>query len=343
MVRAVLLACCLPVLAFGQQSDRSDTDPGLTSVPDIRFDEKIYDFGVSGQREKILHEFGFANVGEGVLIVKTVRSSCGCIATVLSSEEIRPGDRGAIKATFETGEYEGKQKKTIRVFSNDPDEPEIHLDITGVIKAEVAIEPEFVYFGDIGKGETVARTLKLIQIGEDELRLNRLEVAEKYFTARVSRLEGGQNKGFQIDVILGANAPVGRFAEAMTLHTNLKKHPRIDIPLYGNVLGRIRVKPQMMSLGTLKKGSVAPARLEVACTDHNGFSVMKAVPSAPCLAADVTRLEDGKFEITFRVRENAPSSRLAGEISVFTDDPDERLIIVPIYGLWTLAVFEASP
>ena len=335
MKRVVLLAWCFPLAAFGQESD--GPNPGLDSAaaPDIRFTGKTYDFGIAGQHEKIVHEFGFANVGKGVLVIKTVRSSCGCIATVASSKEIPPGEAGLIKATFETGRYKGKQKKTIRVYSNDPDEPEVQLEITGVIKTEVGLEPEFLYFGKVGKGETVTRTLKLIQIGTKELGLNRVEVSREYFTTRVSSLQGGQNRGFQVDVVLEADAPVGRFTEAMTLHTNLKKRPRIDVPLYANVLGRIRVNPQMMSLGTLKKGSVVGNRLEVVCADHGEFAVVKVVPNPPFVLADVIRVNDGKFEIRLKIDEDAPAGRLAGEIDIYTDDPDESLVKVPVYGLIT--------
>jgi len=324
--------CCLPVVAAWGLAGPKPVS-AEKNAPDILFDKKTYDFGVAGQHESIIHEFGFTNVGEEVLVIEAVKTTCGCIATVASAKEILPGERGVIKADFRTSKRKGKQRKTIHVHSNDPDEPQIELEITGVIKTEVALEPEFLYFGKVDKGETVTKTLKVIQVGDRELSLNRVETAEEYFTTRISGLETGRNTGHQIDVILRADAPVGRFSDVITLHTNLRKRPRIDVPLYGAVLGRIRVKPQMLSFGTLRKGGIVANRLEIVSADHNGFDVVRVVPSPPFISAEVTRADGGKlYEITLKVDENAPVGRVAGEIHIFTDDPDESLIKVPVYG-----------
>lgn len=325
--------CCLPVVAAWGLAGPKPVS-AEKNAPDILFDKKTYDFGVAGQHESIIHEFGFTNVGEEVLVLEAVKTTCGCIATVASAKEILPGQRGAIKADFRTSKRKGKQRKTIQVHSNDPDEPQIELDITGVIKTEVALEPEFLYFGEVDKGETVTKTLKLTQIGEQELKLNRVEVDGEYFANHVSSLEGERHRAFQIDVVLKTDAPVGRFADVITLHTNLRKRPRIDVPLYGAVMGRIRVKPQMLSFGTLRKGSVVANRLEVVSADHNGFDVVRVVPSPPFISAEVTRANGGKlYEITLKIDDNVPVGRVAGEIHIFTDDPDESLIKVPVYGL----------
>lgn len=343
--KVILAVSCFILVIFNQGCQDSFTSSSeQQDFPDLQFDERIYNFGVAGQQEKITHEYGFTNAGKGILTIETVKTSCGCVATLLSSKEIPPADTGVITASFETRKYKGEQVETIHVHSNDPDEPEIELKITGVIKTEVAVEPEFLYFGDVEKGKAITKTLKLIQIGAGQLGLNQVEAAEEYFVTHVSGLEDERHKGFKIDVVLRSDAPIGRFTEAVTLHTNVNKRPRIDVPVCGNVLGRIRVKPQMLSLGTLKKGSFAANKIETTSTDQKSYDILKVISNPPFFVTEVTRgKNDRDFKIAVKVDENAPAGRVGGEIYIYTDDPDQSLIKVPVYGIITNLYAVGSP
>lgn len=322
------LIFCLPVnLSFGGKNSSK------SAYPDIRFEERTYDFGIAGQQEEIVHEYRFKNIGKETLVIKSVSSSCGCIARILSPKTIPSGESGSIKVTFETRKYRGKHTKSIFVRTNDPDEPEIELEISGVIETEVAIVPEFLYFGEVEKGKTITKEIKLIQIGKEKLRLEKVDISAKYLSTHISNFKDEHNQGFKINVSLNPDtAPVGKIAEVVTLHTNLKKHPRIDIPVAGNVLGRIRVKPQMLSLGSVKKGEPASQKVEVTAVDKTDFQITKADTSLPFISTEVFR-NKGFVEITLKVDEGAPAGRLEGEISIRTDDPDQSLIKVPFYGV----------
>jgi hypothetical protein len=337
MRRLILMASWFILAISGQGcQSRYGFLPENEDYPDIHFEKKIYDFGIAGQQEKIVHNYAFKNAGKKPLIIEVVKSSCGCVATLVSSKEVPPGAAGVIEAIFETGKRNGQQRESIYVQSNDPDGPEIELEIVGIVKTEVAIDPEFLCFSDVEKGKTITKTLKLIQIGESELGLDRVEVANQYFSTHVSRFKDERHKGFEIDVVLRPDAPVGQLVEVMTLHTNLKKRPRIDVPIYGNVIGRIRVKPQMVSLGTLKKGSFAPCKIEVTCVDHEKYDILKVISDPPIFSSKVSRVKNnGEFEIVLKVDEGVPAGRVAGEIHIYTDDTDQSLIKVPVYGLIT--------
>jgi len=321
-----------PLVIFGQDIDSQKK----VFLPNIQFEERVYDFGIAGQQEKITHNYKFKNVGKGELVIKSVRAPCGCIATLVTSKRVPPGVTGVIKVTFETRKYKGKLTKSIFVYSNDPDEPKIELKISGVVKTDFALKPEFLHFGDVEKGETVTKTLKLIQVGQEQLTLNRVEAAREYFSTSISSFKDERHKGFKIDVSLKPSAPVGRLMEVITLHTNLKRHPRIDVPVWGNILGRIRVKPQRLSLGLIKKGSYSPKKIEVKATDQFDFKIVKVESNVPFLSTKVSEVKKSKrFEITLKVDKKAPAGRLRGQISIYTDDPDQALIKVPVYGLIT--------
>jgi len=89
-------------------------------TPTIYFPETQHDFGKVSEGEKINYTFRFVNKGQSELIIKDVKSSCGCTAALLSSSNIKPGQEGTIKVEFDTKNRSGKNSKTVTVRSNDP-------------------------------------------------------------------------------------------------------------------------------------------------------------------------------------------------------------------------------
>jgi len=93
------------------------------SVPTIYFPETQHDFGKVSEGEKVDYTFRFVNKGTSELIIKDVKSSCGCTAALLNSSSIKPGQEGTIKVEFDTKNRSGKNSKTVTVQSNDPIDP----------------------------------------------------------------------------------------------------------------------------------------------------------------------------------------------------------------------------
>jgi hypothetical protein len=84
-------------------------------------------------------EFKFTNAGKNDLILRHIRSSCGCTAVQQGNQGvgIKADESGSIKATFNSGSYKGKVTKAIYVYTNDPKNSEIVL----MLNAEVE-QPE---------------------------------------------------------------------------------------------------------------------------------------------------------------------------------------------------------
>ena len=93
------------------------------TVPVIYFPETQHDFGKVSEGEKVNYTFRFVNKGESELVIKDVKSSCGCTAALLSTSNIKPGQEGTLKVEFDTKNRSGKNSKTVTVQSNDPKDP----------------------------------------------------------------------------------------------------------------------------------------------------------------------------------------------------------------------------
>ena len=81
-----------------------------------QFDYTSFDFGTLNEKGgKVHHEFKFTNVGTSPLRVVNVITSCGCTSTNWIKTEIAPGEKGFVKASFDSDQRQGKFDKTITV------------------------------------------------------------------------------------------------------------------------------------------------------------------------------------------------------------------------------------
>jgi hypothetical protein len=117
--------------------DFSNVD--LKKAPKIEFDQIDYDFGEVTDGDIVTHKFTFKNTGKGDLIIRKVKSSCGCTATLVGDKVIKKGKKSYIEAKFNSrGRGGHKQYKTITVISNDPEHPQVILRLHGMVKRKDA-------------------------------------------------------------------------------------------------------------------------------------------------------------------------------------------------------------
>ncbi len=100
----------------------------------IYFPETQHNFGTVKEGDVLTYNFTFENKGTQPLIIKDVKSSCGCTAAIVSEKTLKPGQSGTIKVEFDTKGRLEKATKTIAVISNDNKDPNkiitIFADIT---------------------------------------------------------------------------------------------------------------------------------------------------------------------------------------------------------------------
>lgn len=102
----------------------------LANAPVAVFEPKTHDFGEMKQGEKKSYTFTLTNEGKSELLIRRVRSSCGCTAVAPSTKVIAPGESAPIKVTFDSRGKRGRQSKSITVITNDPKTPTSTLRIS---------------------------------------------------------------------------------------------------------------------------------------------------------------------------------------------------------------------
>lgn len=105
----------------------------LADAPKIVFESKVFNFGDIKQGEKASYQFKFKNEGKKDLIIRKTKSSCGCTIVNNSKEVIKPGESSSFDVTFNSSGKSNRQNKTISIITNDPENSQISLRVTGNI------------------------------------------------------------------------------------------------------------------------------------------------------------------------------------------------------------------
>jgi hypothetical protein len=108
----------------------------LAAAPVVGFNTLEYDFGDMKQGEKKDYTFNITNSGKSDLIIRNVRSSCGCTAVAPSKQLIAAGESAPIKVTFDSRGKRGRQSKSVTVITNDPKNPTSTLHVSCNIISE---------------------------------------------------------------------------------------------------------------------------------------------------------------------------------------------------------------
>lgn len=93
---------------------------GLVSAQTISFDNTVLSYGNVKAGSDGHRAFTVKNTGNKPLILSDVKPSCGCTTPEWSKNPILPGKTGQIKVAYNT-QLKGSFKKSIEVYSNDPD------------------------------------------------------------------------------------------------------------------------------------------------------------------------------------------------------------------------------
>jgi len=113
------------------------TSQELLNAPVFKLASTTYDIGKMKPATTKEIEFKFTNDGKSDLVLRNIRATCGCTAIQQGTTQgtgIKPGESNSIKATFNSGGYNGKVTKTIYVYTNDPKNSEVMLMLSADVE-----------------------------------------------------------------------------------------------------------------------------------------------------------------------------------------------------------------
>jgi hypothetical protein len=219
--------------------------------PKIVFKNESWDFGKVKAGNDLTYEFVFRNDGDAPQNIKTVESSCGCTAALVSEKDkkVEPGKSGKIKVTFSTLGYAGEVAKYVYVETDDLASPRVQLKITASV--DVPPQPRIdldQYFFDVGlllEGENLTAEVGVKNRGELELRFEcSLPNATFQVNGRPAAFPAKVAAGK--DVLLKVTFPlanrVGLLREIVVIKSNDPLRGTISFSLSGYVVTKDELK-----------------------------------------------------------------------------------------------------
>ncbi len=217
--------------------------------PRIQFDKEVWDFGKTKQGKILNHVFKFRNTGDTTLLIKNVRTSCGCAAALVSDKEIPPNKNGEVKVTFNTRGYGGKVSKYIYIESNDPDQPTKQLTVIASIdvppQPKISLDRYSIDLGLILESEKLQTSIAITNIGELELSVDLSHKNAGFFIGNKqvnAPIKLAARKRVKVDFKLAPAKKMGLLREYILIKTNDPMRPNLSFYVSGYIVTKNQLK-----------------------------------------------------------------------------------------------------
>lgn len=134
---ATILGASLPAQALAENGDAAAPS---RPAPVIQCDEPVASFGEQAQDEIVQHVFAIWNRGDAPLEITGVKACCGATA-VLADQVVAPGQSTSVALVASLRGRSGQVRRTVRIASNDPKQPEYLLQLVGSVPAKAQAQP----------------------------------------------------------------------------------------------------------------------------------------------------------------------------------------------------------
>ena len=146
-----------------------------------------------GDKTAVAH-FKYQNLGTTPVHFKSVKASCGCTAAQSQKDQVAPGEKGEITATFNIGDRTGQQVKTVTVETDDPDPARATtvLTLKALIVQPLEISPAVVFWQNGEEPRT--KTINVNATKDFTVKSIRVTSSSPEFETKVEQAGNGQFK-----------------------------------------------------------------------------------------------------------------------------------------------------
>jgi len=336
-VRPALLATLPAALLLGtvpaQAAPRALIEPREIALGEIQEGNKF---------ERYLE---LTNVGDGVLVLEDVKTSCGCTAAATEGVvELKKGETQKIRVTFNSQNMEGAIHKKVTVTTNDPERPNTDIPLTANVHKPVSWTPKYLTIDKVRYNEPLDKTIEVKADSDLDFQVVSAYVQagtgipgqEKEGESELFDLEVGKPRQeddrtvvpFTIRKRMGVRPQ--RVAETLVVRTNVAGRDTLRIPIRGEITGRIDFKPTYAVLPMVNPGESADR--DVILTASEGtFKVTSAdVPNSPVTAAVLPGQSPNETIIRLTYVGEEAGTNGVRQLRIETDDPVQALIEIPV-------------
>ena len=239
------------------ESDAQTTPVDLPVVsktgpwPKIVFDETTYSFGRMAVDSHNEHTFIIRNEGEADLIMKEGKTTCKCTKFAVESRVLKPGEQTKLVIDWKAGNAPDRAfRHGGPVYTNDPKNTEVNFVVEGAIDMPVELLPNLWSVGNMNLDKTGTLRAAIASRLTDQWEVESVESPSGKVTVKVSPMSVEEiasekwAKGFQFDVEIAADIPVGKFQEDIKINLRgVDQVPFVTAKLTARKYGNFILQP----------------------------------------------------------------------------------------------------
>ncbi len=248
----------------------------------VEVDRLAHNWGNVVPSSRLTTSFLIRNGGGKQLLFGDVKASCGCAAPALPVRSLSPGGDVALNVEVYAAAEVGNKLVMITIPTNDPDRPEIALQLYYRSWLGIQAKPQVVEFGRMRPGDLADKSLQVFAADGKPFRIVRTDCSSPEIQVLV---DGGAvpRPVHRIRVTLKAGEREGHIRDNLTVGTDLEDTPRIVIPMLAHVVGVITVTPTSLEIGSDEIGKIVQRRLLLRFEEANQLLRLDNVRSSPPL------------------------------------------------------------
>jgi uncharacterized protein (DUF58 family) len=202
----------------------------------------------------------------------------------------------------------------------------------------IVVEKPVHEFGSVTQGEKVDHLFLVRNRGDQPLIISQVRSSCGCTAAALSAKTISPGKSGEVKVTFDSTNFAGQVVKTVNLDSNDPRTPSALLTLQGKVVELIATNPRTLNLGALKAGSGKEVALTLENRGTRPFSITSV--TSPQAAIKGTARE-GKIppgrtgEVSVTVTVPREGRFLSGYLTIQTDNPQKREIVVPVYATIT--------
>lgn len=225
----------------------------------------VHDFGNVPRGAQLLHRFQITNIYAVRMEIIKIQSGCGCVTAVASKRVLEPRESTTLDVHMDGRRFSGAKTVTVRVEFGPNHVSTAEVRVIANSRSDIVFNPGELNFGTVPRGQTPAQTIDVEYAGTLSWQIEQIIVPQGFpFNVVPKELYRRPGQvGYQLQVSLKPDAPVGTLKQEITLKTNDPSSPTVPVLVEVSVLPPLTVSPDALALGPVPVGKPLVRRVVV--------------------------------------------------------------------------------
>jgi len=299
--------------------------------PKIVCENPVFDFGTLESGTSFRHSFVISNAGNASLELSRVRACCGTTAS-LTDKSVSPGATSVLNITYLVKGHNREIIKEFPIKSNDPDQPNYKIRLTGKSISSVRAVPQVVMLENIVPGTVETTKFSVLCYSNIAIRITNITVTTKHLSA--TYLKNIKTNAHVIKIRTLPDLPTGTTRGDVLVLTDSPQFPEIFVPVFITIASDMVVVPKKIILMN-SKGNPEPVSSSVLIRSRSNkrFSISKIEVPNFMIKTKLIPIDSGGYQIIFS--NIVPDETLDGNDFVITiKNSGLEKIVIPVHAIF---------